>query len=129
MSFFTQINEAKHCAGTISLEQDLIFSLLDNICQEISRNGFEKILIINGHGGNKHLIPYFIQNQLSCPRDYVLYYAKPYLYEKDKIMINHQWQSLIDGHAGESETSQIDNLTKSYKGNFINILLIPKSDI
>src|SRR5512136_3084918 len=51
---FTQIFEARHVPGTISIEPDLIFQLLDNVCSEIARNGLEKIVLVNAHGGNDH---------------------------------------------------------------------------
>ena len=40
---------------------------------EMARNGCKKIIIVNGHGGNEHLLPYFAQAQLDKPHDYVLY--------------------------------------------------------
>ena len=36
---FTQIPEARHLAGTISIDGDLMIQLLDNVCREIARNG------------------------------------------------------------------------------------------
>src|SRR5687767_5990603 len=73
---FTQILEARHCAGTIAIEADLILRLLDNVCREIARNGFKKIVILNAHGGNGALIPFFMQTQLQSPRDYTVYFAE-----------------------------------------------------
>src|SRR6185503_12242592 len=70
---FTQILEAQHCAGTIALSPDLILPLLENVCREIARNGLEKIILVNAHGGNDHLIHYFAQLQLAGPRSYVVY--------------------------------------------------------
>ena len=37
--------------------------ILKETTKEIARNGFDKIIIINGHGGNPQMIRYFIQNQ------------------------------------------------------------------
>ena len=39
----------------------------------MGRNGCQKIVIINGHGGNTALIQYFAQTQLESPKDYVVY--------------------------------------------------------
>ena len=39
----------------------------------MARNGCKKILIVNGHGGNNSLLPYFAQTQLEKPHDYVVY--------------------------------------------------------
>src|ERR1035438_5752971 len=39
----------------------------------MARNGCKKVVIVNGHGGNEHLLPYFSQTQLEKQRDYVVY--------------------------------------------------------
>lgn len=104
---FTQILEARHCPGTIAIEPDLILRLLDNICREIARNGLTKIIIVNAHGGNDYLIHFFVQTQLTSPRDYVIYVAEPPLTLEEEAALKAQWQTTVDGHAGESETSAI----------------------
>ena len=104
---FTQILEAQHCAGTIAIDPDLMLRLLDNVCREIGRNGLKKIVIVNAHGGNGNLIHYFAQIQLASPHDYVVYVAEPPLNPEDQEAIDDQWQTIIDGHAGEIESSMI----------------------
>jgi creatinine amidohydrolase len=104
---FTQILEARHCPGTIAIDADLILRLLDNVCREIARNGFTKIVIVNAHGGNDYLIHFFAQTQLASNRDYVVFIARPPYAETDEAAVKAQWQSAVDGHAGESETSAI----------------------
>ncbi len=104
--FFTQIFEARHVPGTIGIEPELILRLLENTCREIARNGFKKIVIVNAHGGNDHLIHYFAQIQLASRRDYVVYVPQPsYLAEEPATAA--QWETVIDDHAGERETSMI----------------------
>src|SRR5206468_10680017 len=49
--FYGQIYEARHQPGTFALPSRLIWELLDATCEEIARNGFTKIVIVNGHGG------------------------------------------------------------------------------
>ena len=102
---FTQILEARHWPGTIAIEADLILRLLDNVCREIARNGLTKIVIVNAHGGNDYLIHFFAQTQLAGPRDYVVYVAEPSLAPDDEAAIKAQWETTVDGHAGEKETS------------------------
>ena len=58
--FYGQINEAKHEYGTFSLPSKLTMELLKATVAEIGRNGFKRIIIINGHGGNPQMIHYFI---------------------------------------------------------------------
>ncbi len=88
---FTQILEARHVPGTIAIDPDLIIGLLDNVCREIARNGLKKIVLVNAHGGNNALIPFFMQSQLVGARDYVLYFASGTNFAHD--------------HAGFTETS------------------------
>lgn len=92
---FTQIFEARHHPGTVAIDPPLILALLENVCREIARSGLKKIVIVNGHGGNNALIPFFLQTQLASTRDYVVYLAAP------------QTDAPVDGHAGATETSAI----------------------
>ncbi len=101
---FTQILEARHLPGTIGIEPELIIKLLENTCREIARNGLKKIVIVNAHGGNNSLIQYFTQIQLASPRDYVVYVADYSLGESTEPA---PWETSVDGHAGEVETSAI----------------------
>ncbi|HEY5271564.1 MAG TPA: creatininase family protein [Anaerolineales bacterium] len=104
--FFTQILEARHTSGTFGIEPELIIRLLENTCREIARNGLKKIVIVNAHGGNEHLIYYFAQIQLASRRDYVVYVPQP-AYQTEEPTTAAQWETVIDGHAGERETSSI----------------------
>ena len=104
--FFTQILEARHVPGTIGLQPELIMQLLEGVCAEIARNGLKKIVIVNTHGGNNHLIHYFAQIQLARRRDYVVYVAQP-PYQAEEPATAAQWETVIDDHAGERETSMI----------------------
>jgi creatinine amidohydrolase len=104
---FTQILEARHYPGAIALEANLILRLLDSICQEIARNGLTKVVLVSSHGGNEHLVHLLAQAQLAHRRDYVLYVADPHLLPEDEATIATQWETAVDGHAGEQETSQM----------------------
>jgi creatinine amidohydrolase len=102
--YFTQIPEARHHPGTISIDGELMIKLLDNVCREIARNGLKKIVLVNAHGGNFGLLAYFNMLQLYAPRDYVVYIVNP-------IMVGGEtekpWPREVDGHAGPGETSQM----------------------
>jgi len=65
--FYGQMNEAKHQPGIFALPERVVWDLLEATCDEIARNGFKKIVIINGHGGNPQMIRYFIQTRLENP--------------------------------------------------------------
>jgi creatinine amidohydrolase len=99
--YFGQIFEARQEPGTIAYSSHLQLELLQETTDEMARNGCKRILIVNGHGGNDSLLPYFAQSQLAKPHDYVVYvYLHPrYPAGRPKL------QSKVDMHAGESETS------------------------
>ena len=67
----------------------------------MARNGCKKIIIVNGHGGNTSLLPFFAQSQLASPRDYVVYV---YMHRRN-VPGRPQTKSKVDSHAGETETS------------------------
>ena len=103
--FFGQIFEAMHQPGTIAYSSDLLLRMLEETCQEISRNGIKKIILVNGHGGNTAFLQYFCQIQMASPRDYAVYYTTPSLSQEDQRKITELRKTTIGGHADEAETS------------------------
>ncbi|MCP9201612.1 creatininase family protein [Gramella sp. GC03-9] len=107
--FYGQVNEAKHIQGTFSLPSDLTMKLLEETCKEIARNGFNKILIVNTHGGNPYMLRYFVQNQMESPRDYVIYFYDPGSDQEYQERLSAMRNSDASGdmHGGERETSEL----------------------
>jgi creatinine amidohydrolase len=107
--FYGQINEAKHQPGAFALSERIVWDLLEATCDEIGRNGFKRIVIINGHGGNPQLIRYFIQTRLEKRRDYAVYFFEPNSDSafRKKVLALHKSDPAGDQHAGEGETSSI----------------------
>jgi creatinine amidohydrolase len=99
--YFGQIAEARHEPGTVSYSRNLQLALLQETTDEMARNGCKKVVIVNGHGGNESLLPYFAQTQLDKPHDYVVYVLP--LVEPPPG--GPQKTDKLDMHAGESETS------------------------
>lgn len=98
-----QIFEARHEPGTIAYSADIQMKLLQETTDEMARNGCKKVIIVNGHGGNEDLLPYFAQTQLAKPHDYVVY-----------VQWGHEATKKVgaekngpDWHAGETETSNM----------------------
>lgn len=100
--YFGQIFEAKHQPGTIAYSLGLQLQLLEETTDEMARNGCKKILIVNGHGGNEHLLPLFAQSQMDNPHDYVVYIQDG---ERSRPGGPGKKSTGIDYHAGENETS------------------------
>jgi creatinine amidohydrolase len=107
--FYGQINEARHVPGSFALPERVCWDLLEATCDEIARNGFDKIVIINGHGGNPNMLRYFIQTRLEKRRKYAIYFFEP----SNDSTYRHQLAALHksdpagDQHAGERETSTL----------------------
>jgi creatinine amidohydrolase len=107
--FYGQINEARHQPGTFALPPRVVWDLLEATCDEIGRNGFTRIVIVNGHGGNPQLLRYFIQSQLYRRRGYVVYLfdpaPDPAVDEKARRLRGSDPAG--DMHGGERETSTL----------------------
>jgi len=99
--YFGQIFEARHEPGTMAYSAKLQLELLQETTDEMARNGCKKILIVNGHGGNNHLLPFFAQAQMATPHDYVVYVFNRSQYPAGRPQLKDK----VDAHAGESETS------------------------
>jgi creatinine amidohydrolase len=101
--YFGQIFEARHQPGTVAYSSHLQFELLQETTDEMGRNGCRKIIIVNGHGGNEYLLPYFAQTQLESQHDYVVYIFDRRTPESG----GPPRKDTLDMHAGESETSKM----------------------
>jgi creatinine amidohydrolase len=102
--YFGQIFEAKHEPGTVAYSLELQLRLLQETTDEMARNGCKKVIIVNGHGGNEHLLPLFGQSQLNTPHDYVIYVLDG---ERSKPGGPAKKSAGVDYHAGENETSNV----------------------
>jgi creatinine amidohydrolase len=105
--YFGQIHEAKQWPGALALRRDVLFAVLENVCEEIARNGMNKIVLLNGHGGNESWLDCFSMFLLERPRPYTVYLVRLRDYydvsqspERKTLM-----KSAFDHHAGELETS------------------------
>ena len=109
--YMTMIHVAKPQPGTIAMDTDLVMDILENVCDEIHRNGFKKILLLNGHGGNGVFLRKFVSSMMiEREHDYNIYLAD----------LEHYWSKALNdekylavkedtsgGHGGEAETSMI----------------------
>jgi len=101
--YFGQIAEARHEPGTIAYSREMQLALLQETTDEMARNGCKKVIIVNGHGGNEHLLPFFAQSQLDKLHDYVVYVFD----RRSPESGGPPKKTTIDMHAGESETSKM----------------------
>jgi creatinine amidohydrolase len=101
--YFGQIAEARHEAGTVAYTAEMQMKLLQAMTDEMGRNGCRKVIIVNGHGGNESLLPYFAQSQLDAPHEYVVYVQ--WGHDATKKVGAEKEQP--DWHAGATETSNM----------------------
>ena len=100
--YFGSIVEARQHPGTVALPFALILELLEAVCDEISRNGFKKIILVNAHGGNTSLLDALSLTMLKKQKDYMVYYRRiAFLMDHPMMESRQKWH----GHADEGETS------------------------
>ena len=96
--------------------------ILEQCCSEIARNGFKKIVILNGHGGNCNLLGTFSRSILQKNVDYMVFVYNeelqypariiekkenyPYLTDED-IKILESYGNKKGGHGCFSETALV----------------------
>ena len=104
--YFGQIYEALCFPGTVALAPALLLDLLQSVLDEIARNGFRKIILYSGHGGNSGLVTLLTGSQIWQQKPYVLYvptrHESPERREKTAKLFQGQQ---VHDHGGESETS------------------------
>jgi len=105
--YFGQIYEARCFPGTVTIPPKLLVELVQNVFDEIGRNGFGKIIAYNAHGGSWHLLEFLAQCSLWEEKPYHIYVPLKHLTpDGDKA-----WESMREtefgGHAGEFETSLV----------------------
>ena len=121
--------QKKNLRGYISIKPQTLLTILEELCDEIHRNGFDKILIVSGHGGNTFVLNLFVRSMLYKKRDYAVmftnlslfgngdaYYNKimpqkerfSYLTEEDfKTLERLNETGFGGGHADFSETAML----------------------
>lgn len=95
--------ESAHLPGSLVIHRELVFALLENICDEMARHGLNRIILLSGHGGNRFFLPLFVQTLPEKDKPYAAYYADlPYFPAAEEVIETEEI-----GHACEAETSLI----------------------
>lgn len=64
-------NSPTIACGTITIPLELQMDLLENLCEQIARWGYEKIIVFNGHGGNNSWLDAFSRKLCFKKRNFV----------------------------------------------------------
>ncbi len=75
--------KVEKCHGGIGLSPHTLLTVMEELCDEIARNGFRKILIVNCHGGNKAFLDFFLRTQGYKQKNYA-------------TMVTHSWKEVVD---------------------------------
>ena len=115
--------------GFVGINPHTLLTVLEELCDEIARNGFRKILLCNYHGGNNGLISYFFRAQCYKKKGYATMSCQAFaldsrlnpanilkeserdpeyfsmLTNEDRDTLKHfSSPNITDGHAGFGET-------------------------
>lgn len=116
--------------GYIALNYELLFELYKALIEEVYRNGFDRILLLNGHGGNTNILSSLIKSICATKKDYSVFSYMPELVlpadilkyidehggranfpeltdEDMKTMEDYVAAKKFDGHAGFGETAWV----------------------
>ena len=99
---YSNVAQMRARLGAVHIQSDVLMDLVENICEEAYRNGFGKIVLLHGHGGNEVLLRAFVTRMLEREKPYTVY-AVPVLCTKSEEV-----RALLQspcGHACEMETS------------------------
>jgi len=103
--YFGQIYEARCFPGTVTVPPALLVDLIQSVFDEIGRNGFRKIVVFNGHGGNTHLLRFLAQCSLWERKPYSLYIPLQRFAPEHEAEWLRMRETKVHGHACECETS------------------------
>jgi creatinine amidohydrolase len=105
-------NATRNFPGTITIQFDTLYRLAHDILFELTRNGFNRIIILSGHAGNSHMVALRLAAQ-----EIVTKSDEAREKRKVRIMVLSDFdfaEELIpeyadenDGHAGTLETSRM----------------------
>lgn len=91
--------------GTVTLDLDTFNAVLRSICRSIVRQGFRKILLLNGHGGNIAALG-AITNDIGSEHDIAIATTSYWVLAQDRFAAILEDQTGIE-HACEGETSMM----------------------
>lgn len=106
--YFSKIFTARHSKGTFALTRTLLLPVLEATVDEIARSGFRKIILVNGHGGNRTMMNFYLRTLLDKQCDYMAYGTDSYhLLPEDQERWDEMCQANWGEHGNEDETSVV----------------------
>jgi len=100
---YSYVADARMLPGAVHVRSDLLADLVENICDEVGRNGFTKIALLQSHGGNVTLDAGFMRRMLEREKPYMVY-SIPVFAGKGQSVLDLM-ETKECGHACEMEAS------------------------
>jgi creatinine amidohydrolase len=107
--FYSCSSEHKDFCGTIFVEEKVFYQYLSQVLSSIANSGLKKIIVLNGHGGNKKMLMKLVQ-EWDVREGSRLYTVDIFNEEVDKKL--EQIFGEKELHAGGSESSLVTYLLK-----------------
>ena len=111
--FLGSVYESMAMKGAVTLPVETLFRLYFDIFDEIARNGFKKIILYSGHGGNMDFLREIVLASVHTRKPYTLFLSTTLTglcSPEDKQMMAEDCEGRRWGHGCEWETSVIMNL-------------------
>jgi len=99
---YSFVASARMLPGAIHMPSDLLIRQVEAICDEVHRNGFDKIVLLHCHGGNVALHEMFTRHMLEQCKPYTVYSLPVFGTAASTIAAMADTET---GHACELETS------------------------
>jgi len=99
---YSYVAEARMLPGAVHIPSDLLLDHVEAICDEVHRNGFDKVVLLHCHGGNVALHAMFTKRMLERGKPYALYSIPVFGTAGPAI---REMAETEGGHACELETS------------------------
>lgn len=100
---YTCVTAARMLPGAIHVMSSVLMDQVETICDEVARNGFEKVVLFQGHGGNVFVDSAFVRRILERNKPYVVYSIPVFAGKGEDLAALCESDDL--GHACELETS------------------------
>jgi len=106
------VNAARNFPGSLTIQFNTLFNVAKDILSELSRNGFNRIIVLSGHAGSSHMVA------LRLAAQKVIYQnGEENGKQRTRIMVlsdydfaeelSSELADPRDGHAGTIETSRV----------------------
>ena len=122
--FLGSVYESMAMKGTVTLPVDTLFRLYFDIFDEIARNGFKKIILYSGHGGNMDFLREIVLASVHKRKPYTLFLSTTLtglISPEAKQLLAEESEGRPLFHGCEWETSVIMNLA----GEDVDLSMVP----